>query len=51
MHGDDEVQQLMKEMLKTMHGLDVVKVELARDSEGLRASRYDEAMVMCHVIM
>ena len=40
--GDDEVQQLKKELLKTRSELDVVKAELARTAEELRTSRYDE---------
>ena len=39
--GDDEVQQLGKELQKTRSELDVVKAELARASEELRTSRYD----------
>ena len=41
-HGDDEVQQLKKELLKTSSALEVVKAELAKSSGELRTSRYDE---------
>ena len=40
--GDDEVQQLKKELLKTRSELDIAKAELARTAEELRTSRYDE---------